>query len=794
MGEQRQVAVTLYAQADAPVRRFLSVLPSLVRTGEANMAEQARGALSEYQSELERRRAPKTAIAPARYAQAVVIDHAVRQLSNVRLNAWMAAAEAHLFDRRDITVETVRRFRQTAVDQGGELTELAEFLDATIKELEGGRRQRETLSRGPAILLGAGSLLLIVALGIYAAFLDWRIHERLWVTFNEQAAQADLAGLRELSDALSDASQTAPFASVFGEGTIPWASGPRGRAVYEQAVSVAMPDALRTVIGDALATEGEDLALYDTVRAWAILSAQSEWSATYLAGWLNQRGRDDLAQHVAAMSGPVRGISVPDDTLYEQAVAFASAAPEVDRAFLELTRQDAVAALPEWEALEAVPELEEVFIRRSGAPVTDSVSPLYTAAGWRYAFEVGMGVAVETTRREAAALLQTTSREVSTPDAIADRLQQETIREWKVWLGDLRVHPFSDQDRAVRVSGALARRDSALSQLIRAVWTEVGGGDTTRSFDQQTLIRAAFTDAIAYVDSGRVAQLSALFAALNVALGTIEVDADQGADRLLKVQELAQSASALTAAPDLVVEITEDVLAQSGAAHASLLSNPLTKEWQTRVYPLCRQVVEGRFPFDDNGPGAPLDGFAALFGPSGALNAFLTGVAADKLDIGGDIWRWSPTARLSGVSQESAQFLQQAYSVSTAFFDPAGAFGDGFSVAALAERGQAAIFVGGSGGAVRADGGVQNVAWPGPSADGAEIGFTGGGRLSEPGLWGFLKLLDRTRMRVRDNGLRHLVDVQVENNRVFLEIAATRALNPVSGRRLARGLTCPSVL
>ena len=60
-------------------------------------------------------------------------------------------------------------------------------------------------------------------------------------------------------------------------------------AVHDAAVQRHLPAALVRAMDAALAGEGESLPLYDTLRAWAILSGQADWSPAYLAGWLSDR-------------------------------------------------------------------------------------------------------------------------------------------------------------------------------------------------------------------------------------------------------------------------------------------------------------------------------------------------------------------------------------------------------------------------------------------------------------------------------------------------------------------------
>jgi type VI protein secretion system component VasK len=301
---------------------------------------------------------------------------------------------------------------------------------------------------------------------------------------------------------------------------------------------------------------------------------------------------------------------------------------------------------------------------------------------------------------------------------------------------------------------------------------------------------------IQYAEQGRIAELSALFSSLNVALGSMDFDEARGGERLMTVQDRARSVAALTAAPPVVAQIAEDVLAQTSAAHASLLGNPLTRRWQAQVYPLCHGTVTGRYPFGD-GPDAELADFAALFGPGGALARFVGGEAARYLDTSERPWRWKPEARLSGLTPESAAFLEMATAIGGAFFGDAG-LGATMELAALAEKGEATMLLGGAGAPIRATGAAERLVWPGPDPEaGAEVAFREGAassRIAEPGAWGLFRLLERTPVRARDDGARMLLDIRDDTGRLFLEMRFDEPANPVSARRLLSGLVCPPVL
>ncbi|MDA8586573.1 IcmF-related protein, partial [Rhodobacteraceae bacterium] len=143
-----------------------------------------------------------------------------------------------------------------------------------------------------------------------------------------------------------------------------------------------------------------------------------------------------------------------------------------------------------------------------------------------------------------------------------------------------------------------------------------------------------------------------------------------------------------------------------------------------------------------------------------------------------------------------AQFLQRAMAISAAFFGDGQTFGADFEIAPLAERGDADVHLGGAIAPMVSTG--QTLSWPGISPlKGMDVNFTQGGvsaQVSEPGLWGFLRLLDQTNIRTRDEGRRHLVDLRVDGGRLFFELTFATPINPLSVKSLLQGITCPPLL
>jgi|GEM_PF-1211579 len=835
---QRRIPSEYYDRAAEPVLAFADELARLRGGDTAAVLREAVTALDAFSESLRRAGAIASTIPPARYALALIIDQKARANRRLDPQAWSAGATRHLFDGRDISAATLRDFIRRAAEAGHDFAPVRAFLERCQARLDSGRTTLDTDTgmnwTGITVVLILAFLLLVAG---WATRVEWQYHARLTRVFDAEAATLTAAALAAAAPAADAAAEggagagaapaggTAALAAALdrlkadaegvaaqaekapirlGAGLIGFDAAAHAGDTYRAAVAALLPGAIAAAIADVMASEGDPVVLYDAVRAWSVLSGQAAWSPGYLAGWLSARGAADpalaaLAPHALALGPPDPPPAFPDPELLEQAIAFAAEAPEDDRAFLELLRSDGAAALPPWIPDAAVPGLGEALVRRSGLAIGTPVPGLFTQAGWDYARDFGAGLAVQSARQEAARLWPGLGLEeaIDAPDRVMDRLQASTIATWSAFLADLRVRPFQNPDAAVRVSGLLALTDSPLVMLLKEVWVQAGGTDRRRAHEQQLRIAAEFGAMIQYVEQGRMAQISALFASLNVALGAMDRDEEAGLQRLMSVQDRAASITALRQAPVVVVQIVEDALAQTAASHADLLTNPLTKAWQVEVLSACRAAAEGRFPFVPDGPDADLGAVLGLLAPGGALDRFLAGRAEPYLDTTVSPWRWKPEARFEGLSPDSAAFFERARAIRDSL-GAAGGGGSEMTLAALAERGRAFIAVGGQGGPVTTDAADLRLSWPGADpAAGAEISFEspeGAARVTEPGQWGFFRLLAPFKVRQRDGGQRFLVDVRTGGSRLFLEISFASAANPLAAFRLMKGLACPQVL
>ncbi len=817
----------MIARLAEPVLAYADRLASVTGERQSDLLRHAATLLDRFATGLQRAGIPGAAVPPARAALALILDQKARDNGAIDVALWGAEARRLIFEGREVSSADLDEYLRRAEgrpDHAG----TAAFVADCLLRLDNRRRAFDTSPVAPGwtgilVVLAIGFLL---AVGGWAALVEYRFHRDLGATFAARALSIgldrdgpfpDLA--RRLDDLAAEARSTATarekapvnlFAGLLG-----YDAGDMAEATYQAALQRHLPGVLAAGIDLALASEGEPAAAYDTVRAWSVLAGAGvpdqpdqapDWQPAWLAGWAADRAGADpalqgLSPHVLRLQPLSAPPPPPDAELLAQARSIAAEAAEPDRAYLELRRSAAVVALPGWYPDVAVPGLSVILTRKSGLGMDQPMPGLFTQAGWDHARDFGAGLAVQSARDQAARMFSTPpAPQNDTPDVLMDRLQDDTLAQWSDYLADLRVRAFVTPETSVRISGELARRASPLEGLLREVWVQAGGTDRRRTHPQQLRVAAVFGPMIQYVEAGQMQAIATLFAGLNVALAAQDRDGEKGQSRLMSVQDRAASVAALGVAPKVVVQLVEDTLAQTGAAHADLMSNDLTRVWQTEVLETCMAVTANRFPFAEGADADP-DQIAHLLAPGGLVDRFIKGRAVQMLDMADTPWRWKPEARFEGLTPESAVFLQRATEIGAGLF-PAGASGGQpgleLTLSALAERGRAFVSLGGAGGPVEATTDSLVLAWPGaqPQA-GIEVTFNAGdgeARLTQPGYWGLLRLLAPLRLRDRDGGKRFLVDLRADQSRLFLEIVFDRPQNPLALRKLMQGFACPAVL
>lgn len=795
----------IYAAAAAPPLALAARAVRDPRPEAEALAAEIRRRIEAFAADLARAGAPPADAEAARDALLALVEARISGNPALDPAGWTRARRRllALWPQAD----AARLGRGLAMAEAGGKRDLARFLRHCR---DGCEAAPERGAPGPRWSVIA-PLAFLAALAAWAGAAEWRHARRLLDGLpppvaadvrSEAASAAEAArrldAFRQAADKIARGAAASPLGLAPRLGRFGPAAA--ARRAYGAAAEALLPAPLGAAVDAALATEGRAVALYDTLRALAILEGSAPWEPDFVAGWLGDRaaGRPDLgalAPHVAALSAAPPGFAVAAEAdLRAQARDIAREGDPLDLAFLELRRDPPLRALPGWSP-EAVPDLAAVLARRSGRATSDPVAGIYTPEGWARARDGRAAAAIARMRAERVRLTGAppAPAEAVPEAALLARLQRETLATWTAELADLRVRPFTDQPGAMFISGLLGRRGSPIEALFRAVWAQAGGTDRGRSYADQSRIAVALGPAMQFVDQGRMAEIARIFAALNVTLSNLDADSDLARRQLMDIQARAASVAALNQAPRLVTQVVEDVLAQTAASQAALFEPPAMRLWRRDLAGRCRDTLAGRYPFAA-GPDADLAATAALLAPDGALAAFRAGQLAPLLDVGGSPWRWKPEARLAGFRPESAAFLERAATVGAAFFPAERPVA--LTLSTLAQRGAARVSLGGVGVSVATTASAAHLTWPGPDpAGGVAVAFAGAAAPRVwPGPWGLLRFLDDLPLRARDGGQRYLLDLRLPQGRTYLDLAFNHAINPASVRDLVPGLTCPAGL
>ncbi|MFO1209136.1 MAG: ImcF-related family protein [Amaricoccus sp.] len=805
-GPPRSARDDILAGLAAPLLALSAEAARDPRPDPAALAAEARRRTEAFETAALKAGVPRDAVGEARDAVLAVLEARARANPALSSKAWARARRKALPGVPDPDADDLRRRRAAAEAAGPTRRELARFLRHCEEAVAAAPPAREPSGLRWGLI---APLAVVVALAGWAGFAEWRFSEGLLAGFpaTDPAAASDPAAAARSLDAMKAAVEDISLKSAGSPlGLAPhlgrFAPGAVAQQRYVAAVDALLPSILATALDFALANEGGSLQLYDTLRTRAILDGTAPWQPGFVAGWVEDRKGADatlgaLAPHAAALSGPPRGFPTPDAEHLEllgQARGIAADGDPAAFAFLELARDDAARALPGWSP-SILPDLDAVLVRHSGNPLSQAIPGLYTAAGWRWAAGGGARAAIDRAASLRARVLGTTApAEVTEGDLLAV-LQDRTIAAWNDELADLRVRPFIDQKTSLLVSGILGA-DSPLDPLFRDVWHQAGGDDRSRGYVEQTKVTTSFGPMFQFVDQGGMAEIEQVFAGLNVALAAVGSDAEVSHRRLMDVRHRATSIATLNQAPRLVVQIVEDVLAQSTAAREGGGQPQASLTWQRELSAACRAALTGRYPFAADGPDADLAAVAAFLGPNGTVAHFLASDLAPLIDTTTDPWTWKPEARLSGFDPDSAVFLDRAAVVGDALFPPDGQ--TALTLSALAQRGTATVTLGGVQVPIEASGAPSTLSWPGPSPDqGLAIAFTGAGPGAEQawrGPWGLLRFLGSLHLRARDDGRRFLVDVRLADTRAYLDLAFARPSNPAAARAAMTNLACPASL
>ncbi len=585
------------------------------------------------------------------------------------------------------------------------------------------------------------------------------------------------------------------------------------------------------------------------VRDWMAL----DWGARY-PGPVFEPMRFALLRHLnALLAGPLPTVPL-DGALVQEARSTFSRVSPAERVYSRIRPGAAASAVPPWS-----PDLalggggdSQLFTRISGRPLSEGIPGFYTAEGFRSVLLPALRSAARDVSDEAWVLGRQPDGGPAGPGSlqaleagVIALYAADYIRSWDAMLDDLALEPFRNHADAVQKLYVMASPQSPLRDLLVSIVHELSparaaadaaahapggagaqaGHGTTQA--QNSRLSAMFAQ---NAPDGTTApplpgsQIDAHYRALTDFTGpTGQAEPITGVFRLLnQLQgELAQLSGAEN--PSAVLASSQDP-AQLLSAEADRQPQPVAR-WLHQISSgggtmlrgdahqaastafnnsdgparLCHQVVDRHYPFDPNASAdAPLDDFARLFAPGGALDAYFKTQLRPYVDTSGPAWHGQPVGGIAPpASDASLAMFQQAARIRDQFFPTGGSTPSlHFTVAPVSADPKSkqvmltlgAVTVTWQPGAVHGSG----VTWPSDGPNESELVFKPAASFPRhaSGAWSLFRLLDGGTVEAADAPGHYLLGFRSGDREANFSVEMASANTPLDTRAL-QAFRCP---
>ncbi|WP_159999500.1 type VI secretion system membrane subunit TssM [Roseomonas sp. 18066] len=572
--------------------------------------------------------------------------------------------------------------------------------------------------------------------------------------------------------------------------------------------------------------------LYQATRAYLMLGRQGPMDAGLLRGWiaadfaraypgaLHQPQREALLGHLDALLAQDFHQYPVDGALVDTARRVFSRLPMAERVWSRLAAAGAEVA--PWRPADALGAGgQRFFTRASGKPLTEGVPGLYTLAGLQQKLLPALPGAVRAAAAEGWVLgPEAAAAGAEDPAQLEAAVLALYARDygdaWQAMLDELVLPPFAGLPAAAEGLNILGAPNSPLRDILRAISREL----TPSAVAEKVAPQGGGVP----VPTGPAAEIGRLvetrFAALLSASGAPLEDILKTVSELyVQVARLASlppgtalpppSPGMLDPGQRLLAEAARQpeplakwlrALAQSTqAARAGGAKAAIAAAAAQQLAPLCR-AIEGRFPLRRDGADIPVDDFARLFAPGGALDQFFAQNVRPYADTSQDPWRPMATDGLAPpVSAADLAQFQRAQAIRDAFFP--GMAGGGLRFELIPQgldMGSTSAILEAEGvrNELPSGGGGRPVLLSWPSRGNTTLAFEPpamAGPLALDGGWSALRLvLGRQSSLQRLAGERYRLTVSQGDRAAVFELRAGSSINPFNLPELSR-FRCPSL-
>ncbi|ANB74057.1 hypothetical protein AYM40_18025 [Paraburkholderia phytofirmans OLGA172] len=635
-----------------------------------------------------------------------------------------------------------------------------------------------------------------------------------------------------------------------------------GEAVYHRALDEKLlPQAaarIESILADAPVTDLEYS--YDALKAYLMLHDATRYDAGFLAAWLildteqalpsntTQDERARLEAHIANLfeSRRVASPFARNAPLVESVRERLGHASPALRAYHQLHREllATMQGAPVSVASAGGPQAALVFRRRSGRPLTDGVSSLYTYHGYWNTFEKRVDGAAAKLKDEDPWVLGIPANATSDSARLAREIRRayfnDYINVWDSYLNDLALMDSTSIAQSMQIARTLSAPDSPLRQFLLVAANETnllraGAVQEPTANRLQKRIGEARQSLTALFGSGArgapppsgddkpEAIVDEHFEPLRrLAASPAGGPLDSNLRVIDEFYSYLSSASAALSSgntppqTDVFNRLQADAgrlpmplrkmfsdLSQNGSAQVSGAARAnIAQDAQGGIGRQCRHMIAGRYPFERGSPrDVALDDFARLFAAGGLMDSFFQKNLASQIDVSRSRWtfRGDAAGGAPGDARLAGSF-QNADTIRTVFF-PGNATAPSLQIELTPlemDPGITQYVLDVDGQTIRYAHGPQipaTVKWP--NAGGANLVSllvntqSGSNSLQTHGPWALHRLFDKARITPGAAPESFVASFDVNGKTLALRVTASNSYNPFQLAQM-NAFSCPS--
>lgn len=716
---------------------------------------------------------------------------------------------------------------------------------------------RSALGATVAIVLAVGTLWLFSfrANQAFIAQVDQRVAPLEQSVQNLSPAQREVLAVLPLLNAVRNLASDPPSLAR-GFGLYPGNLEAESESVYRKLLNAVLAPRLVSRIEEQLRSSHSSDFLYEGLKAYLMFAESNHYDPDFIKAWvaldweqnlprdLSPDQRRALSEHLQTLFTRRPPLAHVDQHLIDDLRRHIQQLPMAERVYGRIKRMKLPEHVSSFRLTDAAGrDAALVFSRKSGKPLSDPLSGLFTATGYREVF-------LAANLSQAAALIEeqwvlgldrADQQNVVTLASEVRRLYfLDYQRQWDALLADLDLVPVTSVAQAAEALRIISGPGSPLKKLLVAVARETHLHQLDEAMDEHGLeageavdrlkqrlgsllgqeqqnsalrsvanedpVSAHFADLRAFVSKGasEPAAIEDLLADMNALY--VQVSAMAGASGEALLGEAKNSASAAAARVNLNVErqppaVQGLVKSVVGATTSTLMGgvrDQLNAAWISDVVNVYRKSLSGRYPLT---PGserdATLDDFGQFFGVGGVMDSYFRKYLQSYVDTSSSAWRWQPgAAQKLGINVSVLRTFQRAAAIRDAFFRAGGVQPtvrfELKPVAMEASINQFLLDLDGQ--QVSYDHGPSRsvaLQWPNPgSVGGVRLAISppaasGHGGLTLDGPWAWFRLLDQSDLAAGEAPDRFNLRLWLDDASISYELRANSAFNPFKSRLLS---------